>query len=141
MRHMLYGMSTTNNGTDNAPACETASIALPTATRNARGKKFNKLRIKVPYYLFIKANQMTPEEAERTRYANFYNNYNIDWHSESQGSNQSSDPRKGKCAGVTTDGKSPCCPNKKVQQKEDKGCPTGTLILHHYRVRSISSLE
>ncbi|XP_050304721.1 uncharacterized protein LOC126742185 isoform X2 [Anthonomus grandis grandis] len=70
--------------------------------------------------------EMSPEEAERTRYANFYNNYNIDWHAESQGSSDAHpDPRTDKCKGVTTDGSNPCCPKKKPVEEEDKGCPTG----------------
>ncbi|XP_023014962.1 uncharacterized protein isoform X2 [Leptinotarsa decemlineata] len=74
-------------------------------------------------------NVMSDEEAERTRYANFYNNYNIDWHpdgacAENQGPY---DPRKDKCKGVTSDGKNPCCEDYRRTKKQcqDKGCPTG----------------
>ncbi|KAF7287326.1 hypothetical protein GWI33_001689 [Rhynchophorus ferrugineus] len=70
---------------------------------------------------------MSEEEAERTRYANFYNNYNIDWHVDGKNdANHCPDPRTNRCSGVTTDGKSPCCPEKqKPIVEEDKGCPTG----------------
>ncbi|XP_030762737.1 uncharacterized protein LOC115887446 isoform X1 [Sitophilus oryzae] len=69
---------------------------------------------------------ISEEEAERTRYANFYNNYNIDWHAESRNASRACpDPRTERCTGVTTDGKNPCCPDKKKPVEEDKGCPTG----------------
>ncbi|KAL1490179.1 hypothetical protein ABEB36_012914 [Hypothenemus hampei] len=71
---------------------------------------------------------MTAEEAERWRYANFYNNYNIDWHAEGQAGRSNCppvDPRTSRCKGVTTDGKNPCCPKNKKLPVEDKGCPTG----------------
>lgn len=67
---------------------------------------------------------MSEEEAERTRYANFYNNYNVDWHAETGGA-AVEDPRRGRCSGVTTDGKNPCCPKKPPPPREDEGCPTG----------------
>ncbi|XP_060528766.1 uncharacterized protein LOC132703487 [Cylas formicarius] len=72
--------------------------------------------------------KMSTEEAERIRYANFYNNYNIDWHSDSARDKQPSpDPRTDKWRGVTTDGKSPRCSDSENLKKveEDKGCPTG----------------
>lgn len=71
------------------------------------------------------------------RYSNFYNNYNIDWHAESQGSREAApDPRKDKCTGVTTDGKNPCCPPVKKEIQEDKGCPTGDKIFEFFKAIS-----
>ncbi|CAH1125502.1 unnamed protein product [Ceutorhynchus assimilis] len=71
---------------------------------------------------------MSDADAEKFRIANFYNNYNIDWRSEaSRSSSRAPDPRTDKYQGVTTDGKSPYCPEalKKQEAKEDHGCPTG----------------
>nr|CAH7749038.1 unnamed protein product [Callosobruchus chinensis] len=72
--------------------------------------------------------QMSEEEAERTRYANFYNNYNRDWHSDSYNNRCPPAPdTRNKCAGVTIDGKTPYCEDyrKKKVYNVDKGCPTG----------------
>lgn len=74
---------------------------------------------------------MTLEEAEISRYDNFYNNYNIDWHN-----NDVFSPCEPKCRpcctsvkqkGQTLDGSSPCCFD---YSKNDTwcplpGCPTG----------------
>ncbi|KAG5871866.1 hypothetical protein JTB14_033873 [Gonioctena quinquepunctata] len=71
---------------------------------------------------------MSEEEADRNRYANFYNNYNVDWHNDGATSNCFCDARKDKCKGVTSDGKNPCCEDYKrtrEQRQPDKGCPTG----------------
>ncbi|KAJ8927336.1 hypothetical protein NQ314_020205 [Rhamnusium bicolor] len=54
---------------------------------------------------------MSEENALKTRYANYYNNYNIDWHADSACAPKDNyvENRKNKCKGVTTFGKSPCC--------------------------------
>ncbi|VEN62400.1 unnamed protein product [Callosobruchus maculatus] len=55
--------------------------------------------------------QMSEEEAERTRYANFYNNYNVDWHADSYNNRCPPAPdTRDKCKGA---------------YNVDKGCPTG----------------
>ncbi|KAJ8976441.1 hypothetical protein NQ317_016060 [Molorchus minor] len=73
--------------------------------------------------------EMSQEQAEKTRYANFYNNYNIDYHPDSSSAcpPPAVENRKNKCKGVTTFGKSPCCEDymKKKKPCGDKGCPTG----------------
>ncbi|XP_018575818.1 uncharacterized protein LOC108914473 [Anoplophora glabripennis] len=74
--------------------------------------------------------EMSPEEAEETRYANFYNNYNIDYHTQSEdapnGGSAYKEMRDNESRGVTTDGKNPLCPEKKKENNHrDKGCPTG----------------
>lgn len=73
---------------------------------------------------------MSPEEAEEKRYANFYNNYNIDYHTQSAGETNGGESyramRDNKTRGVTIDGKNPLCPEKKKEENHrDKGCPTG----------------
>ncbi|XP_028130688.1 uncharacterized protein LOC114326492 isoform X2 [Diabrotica virgifera virgifera] len=76
-------------------------------------------------------NRMTDEEQFLYRFANFYNNYNIDWRTEALKCNgpPAPDPRAMvKCKyGVTVDGKNPYVP--RVHRNEncctDKGCPTG----------------
>ncbi|CAH1375587.1 unnamed protein product [Tenebrio molitor] len=77
------------------------------------------------------SNEMTPEEAEATRYDNFYNNYNIDWHNDSpswKNNCNTSCCTPAKRQGQTVDGKSPCCDEYYTKQDDccpAPGCPTG----------------
>ncbi|EFA09789.1 uncharacterized protein LOC661071 isoform X1 [Tribolium castaneum] len=76
---------------------------------------------------------LTPEEAERSRYDNFYNNYNIDWHNDSSSCKDHDHdhcctPEKQR--GQTVDGKTPCCEDYTKNKQQDEcrplpGCPTG----------------
>lgn len=73
--------------------------------------------------------EMSAKEAEETRYANFYNNYNIDYHTQSADPSDCDPYKSSKMNGVTIDGKNPHCEDsalkKKKKEPEDKGCPTG----------------
>ncbi|KAF2901304.1 hypothetical protein ILUMI_04882 [Ignelater luminosus] len=66
-----------------------------------------------------------PETDFKTRFANFYNNYNVDYHS--QGINSCSSPRRSSGFGVTVDGQSPRCVDYRKRSNDDclNGCPTG----------------
>ncbi|XP_063923960.1 uncharacterized protein LOC135138046 isoform X2 [Zophobas morio] len=71
---------------------------------------------------------MTLQEREDSRYDSFYNNYNIDWHSESpRYANKYIRPEctPDKQKGQTVDGKSPCCDCLPCEPCLDVGCPTG----------------
>lgn len=70
-------------------------------------------------WIFI-VRQLTPEEAERSRFDNFYNNYNIDWHSESPCC-------KSCCKAPEQSRKSRCCEDYTKQDDccPAPGCPTG----------------
>lgn len=60
------------------------------------------------------------------RYDNYYNNYNIDWHSLGLGKTpEYPDPRTAKCRGATLDGRNPCEYVKPPRMNCDDGCPTG----------------
>lgn len=70
---------------------------------------------------------MSQIEAERTRYANFYNNYNIPYQSTYNPYEKPTHNNPRKAYGATVDGKSPiCCEDyRKKPKKRDEGCPTG----------------
>ncbi|GJQ75898.1 hypothetical protein Trydic_g17958 [Trypoxylus dichotomus] len=72
-------------------------------------------------------------EAYNSRYDNFYNNYNINYHEQAI-VHRDNHSRNGLCppdrrGGVTVDGKGPCCEDYMLQKKDNgnanKGCPTG----------------
>lgn len=74
---------------------------------------------------------MSSEEAENSRYDNFYNSYNNDWHNNAVLS--TCEPKCRPCCtlekqkGQTLDGKSPCCFDypKNDTWCPPPGCPTG----------------
>lgn len=72
---------------------------------------------------------MTEQQAIDSRYSNFYNNYNVDYHNEGGkncSSNNDCPPAKRK--GATLDGNNPCCEDyrrKPPENCECGGCPTG----------------
>ncbi|XP_049823689.1 uncharacterized protein LOC109607180 isoform X2 [Aethina tumida] len=70
--------------------------------------------------------ELSEQERMELRYDNYYNNYNIDWHSLGLGKTpEYPDPRTAKCRGATLDGRNPCEYVKPPRMNCDDGCPTG----------------
>ncbi|KAK9881765.1 hypothetical protein WA026_017284 [Henosepilachna vigintioctopunctata] len=68
--------------------------------------------------------RMTEEEALQWRYSNFYNNYNIDWHSEGLSCKKEKPKCRAPPGTMTVTGEDPCCPETPKKCEEDY-CPTG----------------
>ncbi|XP_022909634.1 DBF4-type zinc finger-containing protein 2 homolog [Onthophagus taurus] len=76
--------------------------------------------------------QMAQKERETnpgSRYDNFYNNFNVDYHQQAMSDEKGTPPRTGHEGPCGRDGKRPCADYKKIKIEPrthyDSGCPTG----------------
>ncbi|KAJ8920049.1 hypothetical protein NQ315_011702 [Exocentrus adspersus] len=114
------------------PAC--CHVCPPPILAPTKPEPVKPLQLPCPYP-DTREPEMSQEEAENTRFANFYNNYNVDYRAEAAGKRNGLDPYgENKSQGVTIDGKSPSCPEhlkKKKEEPRDQGVSQRFQTLFH----------